>query len=71
MKGRAEVYGHKKRGEGGDAPTASLDYTYARSEQEKEEEQGKPIIVVKDGKTKLVMAKVVPSKGCRSMRWRW
>ncbi len=28
VKGRAEVYGHKKRrGEGGEAPTVSLDYT--------------------------------------------
>jgi hypothetical protein len=33
------------------------------SEQEKEEEKGMPIIVVKDSKTKMVMAKVMPSKG--------
>ncbi len=33
-----------------------------RSEQEKEEEKGMPIIVVKDNETKVLMAKVVPSK---------
>ncbi len=64
MKGRAEAYGHKKiRGNVGDAPTVSLDYTHMPSEQEKEEEKGMPIIVVKNDKTKLVMAKVVPNKG--------
>ena len=41
----------------------SLGYTCMRSEQEKEEEKGMPIIVVKDDKTKLVIAKVAPSKG--------
>ncbi len=40
-----------------------LDYMDMHSEQEKEEEKGMPIIVVKDDKTKLVMAKVVPSTG--------
>ncbi len=29
-KGRAEAYGHKERGDGGDAPTVSLDYTRAQ-----------------------------------------
>ncbi len=63
-KGRAEVCGHKKReGDGGDAPTVSLDYICMRSEQEKEEENGMPIIVVKDNTTKTLMAKVVPTKG--------
>ena len=41
----------------------SLDYMYPHSEQEMEEEKEMPIIVVKDDKTKLVMAKVAPSKG--------
>ncbi len=36
-----------------------------RSEQEKEEEKGMPIIVVTDDKTKLVMAQVVPSTGAQ------
>ncbi len=64
MKGRAEAYGHRKRGgETGDVPTVSLEYVYTCSGQEKEEEKGMPIIVVKDHKTRMVMAKVVPSKG--------
>jgi hypothetical protein len=58
------VKGRRKRGgETGDAPTVSLDYMFTHSEQEKEEEKGAPIVVVKDDKTKLAMAKVVPSKG--------
>ncbi len=61
-KGRAETCGHKKRGDGGDVPTVRLDYMYTRSEQEKEEEKGTPIIVVKDNK-KMLIAKVVPNKG--------
>ncbi len=64
VKGRAEAYGNKKKGEGGDAPTASVDYTHTRSEQEKEEEKGMPIVVVKDDKTKLV----TPSKGVQVYR---
>ncbi len=40
-------------------PTVSLDYVYTRSEQEKKEGKVMPIIVVKDNKTKTVMAKVV------------
>ncbi len=64
MKGLAEACGHRKRGgETGDASTVSLDYTNTHCEQEKEEEKGMPIIVVKDNKTKIVMAKAVPSKG--------
>ncbi len=41
----------------------SLEYMYTRSEQEKEEEKGMPIVVVKDHKSKVLMAKVVPNKG--------
>ncbi len=41
----------------------SPDYMYMHSEEEKEEEKGMPIVVVKDNKTKMVMATVVPSKG--------
>ncbi len=38
VKGRAEAFGHKKRGgDGGDVPTVNLDYTCMRSKQEKEE----------------------------------
>ncbi len=47
----------------GDVPTIGIDYTYMHSEQEKEEEKGMPIVVAKDNKTKMIMARVVPSKG--------
>ncbi len=60
----AVAYGRRRRGgETGDVPTVSLDCMYMHSEQEKEKEKGMPIVGVKDNKTKMVMAKVVPSKG--------
>ncbi len=49
--------------------TVSSDYLYIRREQEKEEERGVPIIVVKDNKTKTLMAKVVPNKGVNERRF--
>jgi hypothetical protein len=62
VKVRAEWYGRKKtKEEGGGVPSVSLDYMYMHSEQEKE--GADHIIVVEDDKTKLVMAKAVPSKG--------
>ncbi len=64
VKGRTETCGRRKKGgETGDVPTVSLDDMYTRSEQEKEEETGMPAVVVKDNKTKMAMAKVVPSAG--------
>ncbi len=64
MKCRAEAYGHKRgKGEGGEVPMVCLDYMYTHSEQEKEEEKGMPIVMVKDDTTKIALAKVVPSKG--------
>ncbi len=63
MKGRAKSYGHVRKGKNdGTAPTIGVDYVYTHSEQEKEEEKCMPIIVIKDGKTEMIMAKVVPSK---------
>jgi hypothetical protein len=49
-----------------EVPTIGVDYMYTYSEQEKEEEKGTPIIVAKDNKTKMIMARVVPSKGLDS-----
>ena len=67
VKGRAESYGHVKKVQNeGDAPTIGLDYMYMHSEQETEEEKGMPIVVAKDSKTKMTMARVVPSKGVDS-----
>ena len=64
VKGRAESYGHRRReGELGGVPVGGVDYMYMHSEQEKEEEKGMPIIVLKDNKTRTVMAKVVSGKG--------
>ncbi len=63
MKGRAEAYGHRSsRGDEREAPVVGLDYTYMDSEQEKEEDKGLPIVVMKDEKTKMITAKVAPSK---------
>ncbi len=64
VKGRAEAYGHyvnkdKEKG----VPTVGVDYMYMHGEQEKEEEKGMPIVVMKEDRTKVVLAKVVPSKG--------
>ncbi len=43
VRDRVEAYGSKKRrGEGGDAPTVSLDYVHTHSEWDKEEEKGMP-----------------------------
>ena len=50
----------------GDAQTIGIDYMYMHSEQEKEEEKGMPIIVAKDNRTKMITARVVPSKGLDS-----
>ena len=67
VKGRAESYERVKKVQNeGEAPTIGVDYTHTRSEQEKEEEKGMPIIVAKDNKTKMIMARVVPSKGLDS-----
>ena len=69
VKGRAESYGHVNKVKGqGAVPTVGVDYVRTHSEQEKEEEKGTPIIVAKDNKTKMIVAKVVPSKGVRTTR---
>ncbi len=41
----------------------SVDFEHTHSEQEKEEEKGTPIVVVKDSRSKMITAKVVQSKG--------
>ena len=64
VKGRAESYGHSvKKTKEKEIPTIGMDYMYMHSNQEKEEEVGMPIIVMKDSKTRMLMARVVPSKG--------
>ncbi len=67
VKCRAESYWHvKKLHNEGDVPTKGIDYMYMHSEQEKEEENGMPIVVAKDNRTKMIMARDVPSKGLDS-----
>ena len=64
MKGRAESYGHVTMVQNeGDVPTIGIDYRCMHSVQEKEEKKRMPIIVAKDNRTKMIMARVVPSKG--------
>jgi hypothetical protein len=64
VKGRAESYGHaKKVASESDVPIISLDYMYMHSVQEKEEEKGMPILIAKDSRAKMIMAKVVQCKG--------
>ena len=63
VKGRAEAYAHRKDAEEKGVPVISLDYMYMRGEQERNEEKGMPILVIKDGRTKFITAKVVPQKG--------
>ena len=67
VKGRAESYGHKnKKSTEKEWPTIGIDYMYMHSEQEKEEEVGRPIVVMKDSKTRMIAGRVVPSKGVES-----
>ena len=64
VKGRAESYGHGKRTTSeNDVPIIAVDYMYMHSVQEKEEEKGMPILIAKDSRTKMIMAKVVKSNG--------
>ena len=67
VKGMAESYGHVKKVQNeGDAPKIGIDYMYMHSEQDKEEEKGMPIVVAKDNRTKMIMARVVPGEGLDS-----
>ncbi len=51
----------KEQGDGA-GPTVRVDYICTRSEQEQKEGKGAPIVVTKDSKTKMIMARVAPSK---------
>jgi hypothetical protein len=63
VKGGAEAHGHKSgKSDKREAPMIGMDDVCMHSEQEKEEEKGMPIVVLKDEITKITTAKVVPSK---------
>ena len=66
VKGRAKSAGHSEAGkEESTIPVISLDYAYMkeRDGHQEEEEQGNPIIVMKDRKTKMRFASMVTRKG--------
>ena len=41
----------------------SIDYVFTHDDQEEGEEKGMPIMVVKDRRTRVIRARVVPQKG--------
>ena len=44
-------------------PVVSIDYMFMHDNQAEGEERGMPIMVIKDGRTKVIRARVVPQKG--------
>ncbi len=70
VRGRAESLGcnmekDKERG----VPIVGLGYACVHSEQEKEDEKGMPIAVLKDSRAKMIMAKVVQSRQLLTTTW--
>ena len=71
--GRAEAYGHHLANmrEQARLPTVTIDCVFMSSKQEREEERGMPILVVKDDSTILGWAHVVPKKGRDRMPYKY
>ena len=44
-------------------PLVSIDYMFMGEEQTEQEEKGMPILVMKDRRTKVIRARVIPQKG--------
>jgi hypothetical protein len=65
VKGKSNAYPHRKIASDNEngIPTVSLDYMFMADKQEKEEEKGMPTLVMKDSRTKIIFAQVVPEKG--------
>ena len=69
IRGKSKGRPHKKAGEEQkEVPTIALDYTFMHESQNKHEEKGMPILVIKDIKqddtgTGMIFAQVVPQKG--------
>ena len=65
VKGRAVAFPHTKviGKEKEDISTISIDYMFMTEKQDKEEEKGNPIIVMKDRSTKMTWAHVLSKKG--------
>jgi hypothetical protein len=68
VKGRAEEYGPFRKAGESDAPIVGVDHMHMRSEQEREEEVGMPIVVVKVSRAKMIMAKVGAEQKGRELR---
>ena len=64
IKGRAGAAWHRKREEAsGNVPVISIDYAFMGRGMEEDEESGNPILVMKDRRSKAVMAHMMPRKG--------
>ena len=66
MKGKAHGNQHRRRKTMEDEarePIVSVDYMFVHDNQGEGEEKGMPIMVVKDRKTRIIRARVVPQKG--------
>ena len=48
-------------------PIISVDYAFMGSKKEKEDEKGSPIMVIKDKRTKRILARMIERKGYQSM----
>ena len=67
VKGKAKGLPHRIRKQEDkleeEVPVVSIDYTFMHDKQKEGEEKGMPILVMKDRKTKVIRARVVPQKG--------
>ena len=64
VKGKAVSYGSRRRQNLDDGlPTICIDYMFMGDQQGREEEKGMPMLVMKDKRTKVLWARVVPAKG--------
>ena len=68
VKGRAETHGHRavKKSEV-EVPKVSVDYMYMSSEQDKEEEKGMPVLVMKTVRRRWLWQESFRA-GCRCVR---
>ena len=64
VKGKAVSYGSRRKKDSDDGlPMISIDYMFMGDQQGREEEKGMPTLVMKDRRTKVLWARVVPAKG--------
>ena len=46
-----------------EVPIVGVDYAFTGSKQQKSEEKGSPVMVIKDKRTQRILARMVPQKG--------